>query len=61
MMEIFVPVLIIKVPPKGNLDISKVLDSPYFFITFVFMYLVNQNISTFIYLFVYLFVIYHIL
>ena len=31
MMEIFVPVLIINVPPKGNLDISKVLDSPYFF------------------------------
>ena len=31
MMEMFVPVLIINVPPKGNLDISKVLDSPYFF------------------------------
>ena len=55
MMEIFVPVLIINVPPKGNLDISKVLDSPYFFHNICYMYLVNQNISTFI---IYLFICY---
>ena len=59
MMEIFVPVLIINVPPKGNLDISKVLDSPYFFITFVTCIL-STRISVHL-LFIYLFVIYHIL